>query len=328
MYTDISLQKKHQHNCAVASACVIYLLFSFIYQAFLFTHPYRPDEYKAISFFLEFFTGSRHPIFTNELATRLGLFLLNLLIALSLAYIGLVKKATLIVAILWPMTTFLFSKIYWEFFFFPLCLMRLDLRFKHEVLVLSFLAVLLIATGEANLGVLVVFRGAILVQRFGYKTLVPTAIAGFSIALDAFMKTGLAFSLPWIGRLIQRFDWTRNFANPEYSPIESLAVFILSFHFFSLHTGAIWIDAFFSFLVIILFFGTPEFRENLREHWWLVLTFFSVFFFFTHITYAFQNARYYYFYIAILGLLVPQKIYLPLGFLGLFHFVFRSMALI
>jgi hypothetical protein len=309
-------------------AVVLFLLFQFTFQAVVFTFERRPDEVKAVARFIEILLPGEHgnnPVPAAEIWMRLVLFAFNILVTLTLVYTGLVNRKTAVLAAIWPLSIFLFSKIYWEFFYFPFCLIRPDLSARKEGIVMGFLAVLLYTTGEANLGVLLTFRAALFLQRSGFEKSVPLGIVGLAVFLDAAMKTGAAYAFPWIGGLIQRFDWTRSIANPDYTPFESLSVFFASFHFFSLHTGAYWIDALFSVSVVVYLYCSAEFRTNLRQHLWLVLCFFSVYFFYTHVTYAFQNARYFFFFIPVLATLIPTKLFPGLALLGFFHVLCRSM---
>lgn len=312
----------------LACLVVVSLGFHFVYQSVFFTFERRPDEVKAVSYFIGLVSGSTQESFNGdwveETWTRLVLFIINGAIAGGLVASGLAQKRTAVLVAIWPLSTFLFSKIYWEFFYFPLCLIRPDLSIRKESYVIVLLSVSLLLTGEANLGVVLTFRAALLCQKYGFKRLTPAGIVGLGLVLDWAMRTGMAFSLPWIGGLLRRFDWTRNFANPDYTPIESLAVFVTSFHFFSLHTGAIWIDAVFSLIILAILFQSAEFRQNLRDNIWIVMCFFSIFFFYTHVTYAFQNARYYFFFLPILAQLTPFRVYPVLAAVGFLHVIIRS----
>ncbi|WP_170325083.1 hypothetical protein [Ruegeria arenilitoris] len=310
-------------------ALILLAVFHFTYQAVFFTFERRPDEIKAIAYFVNLLSlqgdARLGHVWVEETWTRLVLFSLNIAITLGLLALKLIDKKAAVLVAIWPLSVLLFSKVYWEFFYFPLCLIRPDLTVRREFGVIALLATLLYATGEANLGVILTFRAALLMQHLGFKRSTPIGIFGFGVVLDAAMKTGVAFSLPWIGGLLQRFDWTRNTVNPDYSPIESIAVFVASFHFFSLHTGAYWIDALFSLVVVAYLMSSGEFRLNLRKHFWLIACFVSVFFFYTNVTYAFQNARYYFFFIPVLAMLTPARMFPGLAILGVLHVIFRSL---
>ncbi|WP_170407754.1 hypothetical protein [Ruegeria arenilitoris] len=327
--TFLDRRTKEENTYLIIGAVILFAVFHFTFQAVFFTYERRPDEIKAVGYFVNLLSFQNDArlghVWVEETWTRLVLFAFNVAITFVLVAFKLVDKKAVILVAIWPLSVLLFSKIYWEFFYFPLCLIRPNLSARAEAGVIFLLGILLYATGEANLGVILTFRAALLIQHAGFQRSTPIGIVGFGIALDAAMKTGAAFSLPWIGGLLQRFDWTRNTINPDYSPIESIAVFIASFHFFSLHTGAYWIDVLFSLAVIAYLLSSAEFRRNLREHFWLVACFFSVFFFYTHVTYAFQNARYYFFFVPILAMITPARMFPGLAILGFFHVVFRSL---
>lgn len=316
-------QQIRTEGIQLAGSLVLLGAILFLWQAFMFTHELRPDEADDLRIFLQFISGMPFGL-TAEMWARTCLFLFNLGFLVVLYSVGLVEKRALAFVAIWPMSIFLFSKIYWEFFCFPLCFVRTDLRFKTEQKFIAFLSILLLLTGEANLGVLLIFRCAIALHNLGLKRITALGLVISGLVMDVAMRTGVAFSIPFAGGLLQRFNWTRNIVNPDYSPFESIAVFAASFHFFSLHTGAYWIDAIFSIAISLILFSSRAFRVNLAMHFWLVACFFAVYFFFTNVTYAFQNARYYYFYIAILPVLVPRNLYITLGIMSGLHVIIRS----
>ncbi|THH35432.1 hypothetical protein E4Z66_16615 [Aliishimia ponticola] len=316
---------RHSQRYLTAAALTLLVLASFLLQTFLFTTDFRPDEWRAIHVFLERITG--FDTFEDEIWVRTCLTLFNLVVVLALHAVRLIDDRTVLLALVWPLALFLFSKIYWEFFVFPLCLIRFDLPRKQEALVLAVLVGLLAVTGEGNLGVLVIWRAVLLAQKFGFKRAAPAFLIVAGLALDVMLSTGIARSIPLIGSELSRFSWTRDIVNPEYSLIETAAVFVSSFHFFSLHNGAYWIDALFSLLVLAVIFNAKDAWWNLKDHAWTLITFVSVVFFFTSVTHAFQNARYYFFFLPLLAAITPPRKLLALGVVGILHVGFRGLSL-
>lgn len=305
---------------------LFFLVVSFLLQAFFFTTEFRPDEYDAFDFFVGIFAGADRGL-DAEIWTRLCLFLFNLLVTGLLVGFNLIDRQTLIVAALWPLTVFLYSKIYWEFFVFPFMLIRYDSTTHQELKLIFFLILLFVVTGEGNVGVLVVYRGVLLMQKIRFLRWTPIVLIIIGLALDSLINSGLGGNLPIIGSYLTRFDWTRDIVNPEYSPFETIQVFLASFHFFSLHTGAYWIDAVFSLLVIALIAFNSNSRLLARNNIHLLLALVSVVFFFTHVTHAFQNARYYLFFLPIIASLVGERQLFALGVLSLTHVFFRWLGL-
>lgn len=300
-------------------------LLSFVLQTSYFTSEYRPDEWRSAHVFLTTLAGSTG--LAAEFWTRAMLLIFNLVFVAMLWSGRFITRETLILALIWPLTLFLFSKIYWEFYVFPLCLVRPDLRRIPEVCLISFLAALYWATGEANLIVLLVWRGILILQKLGRRWSAPIAIILAGLALDQLIQSGGTAQIPIIGDALARFTWTREIVNPEYSIFETAAVFFTSFHFFSLHDGVYWINAAFSALVILIIVWSPSFWTSAKRHAPLVLAFFAVLIFFTSITHAFQNARYYFFFLPVLASLVPQNRFLVLAVIGPLHVFVHGISL-
>ena len=113
--------------------------------------------------------------------------------------------------------------------------------------------------------------------------------------------------------------------NPEYSIPETVAVFGSSMHFFTKHTGLWWIDFIFSVLVLGVLFSFREVRRRAWEHRHAGLAVGAVILMFTEVTHAFQNARYYYFFLPFLAAITPQAALFPVAALGVLH-VLAKMA--
>lgn len=316
--------QEHSGYLMIGSLVLLTLL-SFVLQSSYFTSEFRPDEWRSAHVFLTTLAGSTG--LAAEFWTRALLLIFNLGCVAALWSARLISRGTLILALIWPLTLFLFSKIYWEFYVFPLCLVRPDLRRIPEVLFIGFLFALYWVTGEANLIVILVWRGVLLLQKLGRRWSGPLALIFAGLALDQMMQSGRAEQIPLIGEALARFTWTRDIVNPEYSIVETAAVFFTSFHFFSLHDGVYWINAAFSTLVILTITWSVSFWTGARRHADLILAFLAVVIFFTSITHAFQNARYYFFFLPVLAALVPQNRLLLLAVIGPLHVLVHGVSL-
>ena len=282
----------------------------------LFPLGTRPDEPLAFSTFSQTLLGRPDG---NEVIIRVALSAFNISLFWLLTSTGLIDRRAAKFAMIWPMTAFLFSKIYWEFFVFPLALIRTDLTARREFGVFAVLFVGLYWTGEGNLVVVLLFRTAMVAHRKLPGLIVPGTIAVTGVVLDRAMTTGVAQSLPFVGPHVQRFSYTRAIANPEYSVFETAQVFGASLHFFALHTGPVLVSMTFTLLVVLLFASFEEARRKARDLRNEIFVFVSVLFFFTAVTHAFQNVRYYYFVIPLLAKLFPTKGYAALLLLSLMH---------
>ena len=318
-------RRDEQYQLWLIGCLALLALVSFVMQATFFTTDFRPDEWRSLPQFLDRLAGSSGLV--PEIWTRVVLLSLNLALVGALWSTRLITGRTLALALIWPLTLFLFSKIYWEFFVFPLCLIRLDLKRRQELVFIGILAGLLWLTGEANLIVIMVWRCVLLAQKSRRVWSVPIVVIVLGIALDQAMQAGVGGQIPVIGESLARFTWTRDIVNPEYSVLETLGVFFVSFHFFSLHDGAYWIDAAFSATVLAWLASSREFWGLARQNAHLVLGLVAVVFLFTSVTHAFQNARYYFFFMPVLSALVPPSRLPGLALLGLLHVAVHGLVL-
>ncbi len=304
---------------------VIYITY-FVIQAIFFNSNFRPDELKAINFFANFINVETD--LRGEFLIRLTLFSLNSILVFILFNVGLINNKTISLALIWPLTAFLFSKIYWEFYYFPLCLLSLTKTKKTDSIIIVVLLGLFAITGEDNLLVLLTFRAVILAQKYGFKKLAPLIFLTSCFIISWLIDAGFTRKIPIFGQELTRFGWTRDIVNPEYSITETIAVFLSSMHFFTMH-GNLWqVDLFFTVIVLIIIALSVIKYKIFKEEVYFALTFVCILIGFSTITHVFQNARYYYFIIPIIAMLIDRKAYLYILFLGLIHVSVKCVEVI
>lgn len=304
----------------VFGLCVSIILFAL--SSYFFGYEYRPDETKALTLFLAFF-GSNTT--RDEFFVRIILYLFNISLTFVLFSIKWIDRRTLVLALIWPLTVFLFSKIYWEFYVFPFALLRIDRDKWFDLIVIAILSSMYLLFREGNIILMIAFRLVIFTQKIGYGYLSPIAFSLAGILGGIAVEQGTFASAPLVGQQISRFSWTREVANPDYSIIESITVFFSSFHFFTQHYLEWWIDFLFSSLVLayVVFICM---RRGMPERFLLsALAIAAVFIGFTELTHAFQNARYYFFFIPVLASLISSRDIVPLSIIGVLHVVLKGV---
>lgn len=308
------------------AALAVLLLLTAVYavtMTALFTD--RPDEWRALPIFAQALLDTERPDELGLAWMRVLFLIADVVLCVSLALTGLVTRRTLAFAAVWPMTVYLFSKLYWEFWVFPLCLVRLDLTRRQE---LGFIAALLSAfalTHEGNVLVLIAFRCVLLCQKIGFVRLAPLVFAGLGIAIDQYYDVAVqTISLPFVQDELVRFQYIREIVNPEYSMIETAGVFISSVHFFTLHTEGWVIDAAFSLLALAFIASSPHARRQIKANRHVILSIVCVVIAMTEITHGFQNARYYYFFVPLLAKVTPLTYYPVIALLGLAHVAIKA----
>ncbi len=299
-------------------------IFHVFFQAFAFNSQLRPDEYKALETFAEFFFATDSLTTESEFALRLFLTSINLVVLFILRKLNLIDIQTVILTFVWPFSWFLMGKIYWEWFVFPFMLIRIDLPRPIEFCVIAFLTLLLVLTGESNLILLIAFR-ILLFMRGKLRVLACATMVLAAVVIDLSFSADFVGSIPFFGEHLIRFDWTRSVANPEYSILETAAVFISSIHFFTLHNLLWGIDMAFSLVLIAIIAFDRESRRNAMEQRLALLTFISVLLSASFITHCFQNARYYFFYIPVLSQIFKPRQIVALGLLGVLHVLIKSI---
>ena len=319
--------KKPSENNSFGGGVFVLSIYSlcafFLMQSVFFGSDLRPDEVNFLADLYYRFRGNEW--FLETWFLRSLVFILNVSIVLILSRLRLIDKRTMVIAFVWPLTAFLFSKLYWEFFVFPLCLVRLDLRVKSEIFFIISLIIVFFLSSENNLVVLIFFRLAVLFSKTSLRWYIPLigVIMGFLISY--LIEVKMLSSIPWVGSVFERFYWTRQVANPNYSIFETVGVFFVSFHFFTLHELRWEVDAFFSFFVISLL-GYRFIRNGKRNDFYYIVLLASFILAITEITHAFQNARYYYFFIPVLSsFLVRSDVYALCG-IGFLHVITKILV--
>jgi len=252
----------------------------------------------------------------NQIELRLMMVGITLLELGILTALRLVEWRVALFYLVLPMAAYLATKIKPEFLFFPLALIRTDLRWRGEIIVLSAIIWLSLFLEENNGFVILFFRITLFVLRRWRPPLwiIVISIAGI-LAADA--------SMDILARYFERlhaYSWTRNVVNPEYSILETIIVFLSSM--------VISINPQTDFIVglpaTILMFAVslpkqPFRRSTIRgiiyspEFRALLLTVLA----FTSMTHAFQNARYYLFYVPVLRASGGARLYHAMLFASL-----------
>lgn len=311
-----SQSEKTIYNSEFAVFGIIFIVY-FLIQSLFFNYMFRPDENKVIDYLtLLTSTNVTPPI---EFIIRSGLFAFNICLFWVLYLTHLIERQTARLALIWPLTPFLFAKIYWEFFVFPLCLIKLNTTPKTDIGLILFFTLLYYIIGEGNIIILILFRSMILTQKLGYPYLAPFGFMAFSFCIDLLLKNAMAQHIPFIGYQLLRFDWIRTIVNPEYSIFETIAIFLVSMHFFTTHTAFWQIDALFSILILCLIFSSTLNRRPDKQAWLALLALLACIVGFTTITHGFQNARYYFFFLPILSLFINRNTFHYLIYLGVLH---------
>lgn len=296
---------------------IVFLFFAAV-QAIFMGYGFRPDEWKAVDYFSQAIFNDNYKQ-EYELYIRFLIGSACLIMVMVLYKLKLISTNVLIFAFVWPMTPFLFSKIYWEFFIFPFALISVNKRVNFDIFVSAMLLLLLAVTGEQNIAVLIVFRLMLIAVKLGLGWIVPCGYLLLCFAVSFLMDVGVMSGLPVVGGWFARFDWTRTIANPEYSIFETLIVFFTSMHYFTMHSFYWGIDFVFSLIVILTLFLYRKDKKEIQNNILYASIILSIVIGTSMVTYAFQNARYYYFFIAVIPLFVKVGAAYPLSFIGFAH---------
>ncbi len=235
----------------------------------------------------------------NQVDLRILMVGFALLELLVLRRLKLIEHSTLVTFLALPAAAYCVTKIKIEFVFFPLAIISTRLTAKQEAAVLVGLVALSSWLDEKNGYVIVAFRLAVLFfRRFPVRPVLVLAILGLAVAVGSQFNF-LADVVPGLAG----YQYTREFANPDYSVVETVGVFAAS-SILSINPDVdYWFSIPSSLLVLAFLFGRRAFRRETWQKAWgaaelkaALLTVVS----FTAITHAFQNARYYLFYIPLL----------------------------
>ncbi|WP_417493214.1 hypothetical protein [Maricaulis sp.] len=300
----------------VAALC---LLLQLVLQTAFIGPELRPDEYKYIGAFNEFFFGTQSAGLISTALIRLLIFSICIVLSLVFYRLRLVDQNTLLLALVWPMTTFLFSRIHIEFLVFPFCLLALNGRIRVDLVIILTLVTIGVFLGENNFLVIAIFRSIVAAQKLRFTWLAPSLFLGFAVAINHLLNMGIAQRIPFLGPELNRFNWTRTVVNPEYNPLETLVVFFSSMHFFTRHDLAWYVDAVFTMIVLAVLAADPESRRRLYQVRHYVFAFVVTVIGMAEITHAFQNARYYFFFLPLLAVMLTRRNFIAIAVLGLAH---------
>ncbi|MCV3273944.1 hypothetical protein [Roseobacter sinensis] len=242
------------------------------------------------------------PVFgpANQIALRVSMAAASSLLLVALILLRLVEHRVVVTYLALPVSAYLATKIRIEFIFFPLALISTRLGWKKEMLVLAALLALSLGLDERNGLILVVYRVGV----FLFRTFRPHTVFIFlAVAVIVWIDLNIELLFPYIPRLAV-YNWTREVVNPEFSHLETLIVFTssmtmslqppLDFMFGFTYTAFLLFATFGWQLFTLRFYvdalRQPEFRAG-----------FLTILFFTSLTHAFQNARYYFFYVPMIS---------------------------
>lgn len=241
----------------------------------------------------------------NQISLRIFMTSITLAELFILSSLKLIKHEDLLLYLVLPMSAYLATKLKIEFIFFPFAIISTRLNWKTEIGVLAAILGLSLALNENNGFIIAFYR----ISLFTIRTVRPKAwaiiLAAASILIIDYQMHVVARYVP----ALTAYEWTRNIVNPEYSILETFIVFSASMtlsinpqtdYFVGLPATAIllWIAIgrkLASFRKIIDIAKRPS-----------IQALFLTVLFFTSLTHAFQNARYYMFYIPVLREISPR----------------------
>jgi len=234
----------------------------------------------------------------NQIPLRLGMVIVTLLVLLVLSSLRLVEQPVLVTYLALPYSAYLATKLKMEFLFFPFAAVKVDLPPKQEAAVIVCILVSSVLLGENNGFIIACYRVLLLLFKARRPNLLVVAgVIGAILWVDANLRV-LYPIIPQLGR----YEWTRTYINPEYSVPETVIVFVASM-VFSVNPHLDYVLAIPFSIAIILptlshrLLSSSFYKSSLR-HPGFIATVLTVLLF-TSITHAFQNARYYYFFLTL-----------------------------
>lgn len=270
----------------------------------VFFHPEAQGYGDAVRGWNQFntllFDGQQVLDESNQIFLRVLMAMASLCIVIALMLVGLVERAVLVTYLALPFSAYLATKIRIEFIFFPFALISTNLGWKKEMLVISALVAISYITGDNNGTIIILFRlGVIFFQVFRPRIYIVLFAVIAIFVIDSNFNN-LASMFPSLAK----YSWTRDIVNPEFSHFESVIVFLASMtmslqppidYMFGLTYTAFLLFAIFGWSLFrpasyISAFNQAEVRSGILT----VLLF-------TSVTHAFQNARYFFFYLPILA---------------------------
>lgn len=281
---------------------------------------FRADEFKTSNLFFDFFGLDSGK--AAEIVIRIILIFALLASSLMLRYFALIRTDAIVVALLLPQYWLSITKFYFDIFAFFAVLIRYDLKMWQHLLIMSLLTIIYFFTGEGNLLVALTWRLFLLIP-LSRTPLIWIVSAIIALPLADFILFSILGPIGF-SDVVDRFLWTRDIANPEYNIAETALVFITSSHLYTLHTSSlIVLDgvfglAFFIILVVVLY------RSWTAEQTNILLKLLILILLFTEVTHAFQNARYYFYFIPLIAFGLTRLMIFSLAGLGVVHVLFKA----
>ena len=238
---------------------------------------------------------------------RLGMAFITVFLMLFLRATGLVEREVFLIYLLLPVTAYLSTKVKLEFLIFPLAVIRIGMGLRKELAVLLILALIGFLIKENNVLIIILYRILRMVDHKLHLSFRLTLMILASILVMDYLFSVVSGYIP----SLQIYNHTREVVNPEYTVLETIVVFFSS--------SVASVQPQYDYMVglaatALIAFPTVLFWiKNRRNPTGVAIdrktdsdigglySLMIVVFFFTSITHAFQNARYYLFYIQSLS---------------------------
>lgn len=290
-----------------ADGDLLVALFVFLANTTVFLALFGPERqgysdvvrgWEQLNGFFTFFVPSWGP--ENQIELRILMVLVTLAVVFILRAFKLIDRDTLFLYLALPLSAFLATRIRLEFLFFPLALISLKFSVRKEIAVIASLLGISIILGEQNGLVIVAFRVVLLFLRHWNVrwALLGAVLVAVVIVSEQFDALSSYFPA------IASYSYTRDVANPEYSLTETVGV-LLSSSVLSINP---YIDFPIAIPIAVLVIAFAIGPRVMAPGYWaaivqspgfkaLVVTVVT----FTSITHAFQNARYYFFFVPLMA---------------------------
>lgn len=236
----------------------------------------------------QIYTQALYPL-DQEIQMRLAFLLISIIELTILFSLKLIPKQNLGIYLVWPYSAYLATRVKVEFFLYPFAIVRLDLKPWQEALLIATLLTLYTLTFENNVLLVVAFRLIwIAVRSFGSIRFWLFVLVASGLFLDLGFDI-LASYIP----MLKAYTWTRDIINPEYNIIESIAVFLSTYHF-TINPPVAWPLHMLMGLLLLFIVVRDKFKICDKR---AMIAVGIIFFMATSVTHAFQKAGYYYFFL-------------------------------
>lgn len=310
---------EQQRNFTIA--LISHVLFALLFIFFIPLHLIDNDHNLGIKVFTGFIDMNALGIFqenafysdTGERFFRLMLFLISFGLIWGLYSVRLITPSTLGLYFMWPYAAYLATRMKVEFLVFPFYMIRTDLKAWQEALLIIAMMIMGELVGERNFQLFAIFRVILLI----YDRVKSPKVFLIGLVITCVMIE-LSFDvLATVNSTIQRFNYTRTVANPEYNVIESIAVFVSSQHL-SINPPKGWmIHLPFGMLITVL--SAREILRSMDRR--AAYSSMATYFLMTSLTHAFQKASYYLFFLPAFYVGVYKKQFAMLCVVSWMHVV-------